>query len=43
MTVWVNGNKLLSSSDSYLQKGGMEFVVQANGTVWIDDVEVWQY
>ena len=43
MTVWVDGNKLLTSSDTNLPQGGMEFVVQPDGLVWIDDVEVWQY
>jgi len=43
MIVWINDNKLISSSNSTLQQGSMEFVIQANGLVWIDDVEVREY
>jgi hypothetical protein len=43
IAVWVDGNKILMSSDSRLQQGTMELAVQDEGTVWVDEVEVWEY
>ena len=43
ISVWVDGNKILTGGDTRLQTGSMEFVIQVEGVVWIDDVEVRQY
>jgi len=43
MTVWVDENKLLVGTDLRLQKGGLQFYALGDSTVWVDDVEVWQY
>ncbi len=41
--VWVDGNKILTSNDPRLQQGTMELEVETDGTVWLDQVEVWEY
>ncbi len=43
ISVWVDNNRILSSQDSRLQQGEMEFAVQYNGTVLIDNVKVFEY
>jgi hypothetical protein len=43
MTVWVDNNRILSSQDSRLQKGELEFSVQYDGTVLLDNVKVFEY
>lgn len=43
MTVWMDGNKILSGTDVRLELGSMEFAIQSDGTVWLDEVEVWEY
>jgi hypothetical protein len=42
MTVWVDGNRVLSGKDSRLQQGSMEFSIQPPGTVLLDNVKVWE-
>lgn len=41
-TLWMDNKKLISSQDSRLEKGGMEFAVQYEGTVLLDDIGVYQ-
>ncbi|MBI5824748.1 MAG: hypothetical protein HZB18_12025 [Chloroflexi bacterium] len=43
MTLWVGGNKTLSSQDSRLRQGGLEFAVQYDGTVFLDNVKVYEF
>ncbi len=43
MTLWVGGNKTLSSQDSRLQQGGLEFAIQYDGTVFLDNVKVYEF
>ncbi|MBI3163337.1 MAG: hypothetical protein HYZ24_01535 [Chloroflexi bacterium] len=42
ITLWISGNKILSTFDSRLRKGSMEFAVQYDGTILLDDVKVWE-
>lgn len=43
MTLWIGGNKTLSSQDSRLRQGGLEFAIQYNGTVLLDNVKVYEF
>lgn len=42
ITLWIDDKKLLTSQDSRLKKGGMEFAIQYVGTVLLDDIAVYQ-
>lgn len=42
MILWMDDKKLLASKDSRLKQGGMEFAVQYDGTVLLDDIAVYQ-
>jgi hypothetical protein len=41
MTVWVDGNRLMSSSDSRLTQGYLEFAIQYPEVVALDNIKVW--
>ncbi|MEK6751927.1 MAG: hypothetical protein AABZ00_06655 [Chloroflexota bacterium] len=43
ITLWMGGNKTLSSQDSRLRQGGLDFAVQYNGTVLLDNVKVYEF
>lgn len=42
ITLWIDDKKLLTTQDSRLKKGGMEFAVQYEGTVLLDNIAVYQ-
>jgi len=43
ITVWVDDNKILTSKNSILTQGRMEFSILEEAKIWIDDLNVWEY
>jgi hypothetical protein len=40
LTVWMDGNKLLSAQDARLAQGGLDFSAPPGASVWLDNVKV---
>jgi hypothetical protein len=43
MTVWMDGNKILSSQDTRLTRGALDISASPGASVWLDDVKVTAY
>jgi len=42
VALWVDDNRMLSTADSRLTTGGLNFVLQNGAEVYLDDVRVWE-